>query len=243
MPSGISVRGQMGVAIVSGGLDSITMVYDLLSRGAKVRALSFNYGQRHSKELDAANAVLTDLGVWHEVISLTDFGYAISRSDSSLVNSHVEVPEGSYDEESMKTTVVPNRNMVMLSIACGVAIADKAQFVATAVHAGDHTIYPDCRPDFIGRFESAVRVGNEGFIHPDFEIRTPYLYKSKADIAKRAGQLKVPIERTWSCYKGGAYHCGRCGTCVERLEAIYIAGIPDETVYLDRNYWEGATGR
>lgn len=152
------------------------------------------------------------------------------------------MPEGSYDAESMKATVVPNRNMIMLALAAGFAVAENAQFIATAVHAGDHAIYPDCRPDFIGKLEAAIKSGNEGFIDPNFEIRTPYLYKTKTEIAKRAGELDVPIDLTWSCYKGGAYHCGRCGTCVERLEAISQAGVEDKTIYMDSEFWKEAVG-
>jgi 7-cyano-7-deazaguanine synthase len=158
------------------------------------------------------------------------------------VNEDVPVPEGSYDAESMKATVVPNRNMIMLALAAGFAVAENAQFIATAVHAGDHAIYPDCRPDFIGKLEAAIKSGNEGFIDPNFEIRTPYLYKTKTEIAKRAGELDVPIDLTWSCYKGGAYHCGRCGTCVERLEAISQAGVEDKTIYMDSEFWKEAVG-
>jgi len=230
-----------GIAVVSGGLDSVTMLYDLAYSGYDVDVVSFNYGQRHAKELKQAWAITSMLGLGHRIIDIPSFGFAVSSSGSSLVDiAHSEVPEGSYDAENMKATVVPNRNMVMLSMAAGVAVATKARFIATAVHAGDHAIYPDCRPGFISSLQTAIKIGNEGFIHPEFEVRTPYIYRTKADIAKRAGELGVPIEKTWSCYKGGDIHCGRCGTCVERLEAMHDAGVEDKTVYSDTEFWKTA---
>jgi 7-cyano-7-deazaguanine synthase len=219
------------------------MLYSLVAKGDEVEVVSFNYGQRHYKELGQARIITTNLGLKHQIIDVTEFGLAIAYGDSSLVNSDIEVPEGSYDDENMKATVVPNRNMVMLAMAAGVAIASKAQYIATAVHAGDHAIYPDCRPDFMRKLTSAMLSGNEGFIHPHFQIRTPFIFYTKADIARAAGALNVPIEQTWSCYKGGEIHCGRCGTCVERLEAINTAGVDDKTPYLDTEFWRSAVAK
>jgi 7-cyano-7-deazaguanine synthase len=230
----------LGIAVVSGGLDSVTMLYDLAHRGDEVGVVSFNYGQRHAKELTHAEAIVSRLGFKHRIIDIPSYGRAVASSNSTLVDHSAEVPEGSYDAENMKATVVPNRNMVMLSMASGVAVASKAQYVATAVHAGDHAIYPDCRPGFISYAESAIKSGNEGFIDPHFEIRTPFIYMTKTDIARRAFDLGVPIDQTWSCYKGGDYHCGRCGTCVERLEALHDANVIDKTVYMDTEFWKSA---
>jgi 7-cyano-7-deazaguanine synthase len=229
-----------GIAIVSGGLDSTTMLYDLVNSGTDVDVVSFNYGQRHIRELIQARAITSALRLHHLIIDIPSYGRSIVSSASSLVDPNAEVPEGSYDAESMKATVVPNRNMVMIAMASGVAISTKAQFVATAVHAGDHAIYPDCRPEFIRSLETAIKIGNEGFIDPGFEIRTPYIYRTKADIARRAGELRVPVDLTWSCYKGGTSHCGRCGTCVERLEAFHEADVFDPTVYMDTEFWKTA---
>jgi 7-cyano-7-deazaguanine synthase len=232
-----------GIAVVSGGLDSVTMLYELISRGDEVEVVSFNYGQRHVKELTQARKITSSLSLQHRVIDMPSYGWAISHGESSLVDKLTSVPEGSYDDENMKATVVPNRNMVMLSMAAGVAIASKASYIATAVHAGDHAIYPDCRFAFIESASLAIKVGNEGFIAPDFEILTPFLFKTKTDIAERAGELDVPIELTWSCYKGGQFHCGRCGTCVERLEALTEAGVEDKTVYMDTEFWRSAVAK
>jgi 7-cyano-7-deazaguanine synthase len=131
----------------------------------------------------------------------------------------------------MAATVVPNRNAIMLSVAVGVAVARGAEAVAAAVHAGDHTVYPDCRPAFIEAIEHEARVANEGFIVDGFEVRAPFLHLTKDQIVRIGADLGVPFEETWSCYLGGEVHCGRCGTCVERREAFDLAGVPDPTAY------------
>jgi 7-cyano-7-deazaguanine synthase len=212
------------IAIVSGGLDSTTMVYDLLDQQYEVDCLSFYYGQRHAKELDFARQMAYDMGLRHDVIDLSGMAALLAESGSSLV-SDTEVPEGHYAEDNMKATVVPNRNMIMLSIAGGIGIARNAAHVATGVHAGDHAIYPDCRPDFIMAAGNTLIKANRGFGHDGYgiDILAPFIYDDKTMIARRAILLGILLEETWSCYKGGEIHCGRCGTCVERLEAIHAA--------------------
>jgi 7-cyano-7-deazaguanine synthase len=240
------------VPVVSGGLDSVTMLYLLHEQDYGIEHIvSFNYGQRHKKELDFAKYHADSLGAEHIIIDLyrTSLTHILAQSGSSLVDDTVDVPEGHYAEENMKATVVPNRNMMMLAIAGSVAVATGAEYIATAVHSGDHAIYPDCRPEFVDLLERALWSGNEGFgsLAPN-PIKTPFLYRTKADIAEMAMQLHVPIDKTWSCYVGGAKHCGRCGTCVERLEAIDGARsrfapqhrIIDETEYEDTTYWREA---
>jgi len=263
------------IAVVSGGLDSVTMMYDLVSQGYQVDMLSFNYGQRHKKELyfAAVHAQMMDLK--HDIVDLTGLTHLISNSALTsdgmpYEGTHdIEVPDGHYAEETMKLTVVPNRNMIMLSIAAGVAINRKATTVAAAMHSGDHFIYPDCRPQFIFALGQALLAGNEGFHNFNLDepvevdgrkygaampLTTPYLYKSKADIAYKAFELGVPLHLTWSCYKGGDNHCGRCGTCVERLEAIDAAKfswaqndpdfiVEDTTYYDDTEFWKTATAK
>lgn len=243
------------ICIFSGGLDSTTLVYDALDMNFIPDLVSFDYGQRHRKELDYARRTAHRLGLRHDVVDLSGLTVLLSESGSSLV-SDVEVPEGHYAEDNMKATVVPNRNMIMLSIAGGIAVARGAAGVATGVHAGDHFIYPDCRPEFIQAANQALALGNEGFSKFDsteYEgdrwysaIKAPYIFKSKADIATRAIELRVPLHETWSCYKGGEIHCGKCGTCVERLEAIHDAykrlpkafAYSDLTRYEDSEYWK-----
>lgn len=202
------------VTIFSGGMDSTTLLYQALSEGAEVHALSFNYGQKHKKELEKAKELCLELGVIHHVVD-------ISSAKSLLVSaltSNAEVPEGHYAEDNMRQTVVPNRNAIMLSIAYGYAVSIKADKLYFGAHSGDHFVYPDCRPEFAGALNTALRIGNEGFA--DVSLLAPFNEMSKTDIARRGFELKVPFERTWSCYRGEERPCLKCGTCVERTEAF-----------------------
>jgi 7-cyano-7-deazaguanine synthase len=239
------------VAVLSGGLDSTTMMMkgleDLHAAVTDVLAVSFNYGQRHYRELAYAESFCQNLGIDHIIIDLRSLGWYLGEaSGSSLVNPDVPVPEGHYAEESMKATVVPNRNMVMYSIAASIAVASKAIAIGVGVHTGDHAIYPDCRPDFINKLEQILHVANEGFIDPDFAIYSPFENKDKNWIASEAVRIEqltgIPIvEATWSCYKGDRIHCGKCGTCVERQEALNsVIGYQDPTHYEDPEYWKEA---
>lgn len=245
------------VPVISGGLDSTTLLYKAISDGYQVdRAVSFNYGQRHKKELEYAKRNCERLSVEHTIIDLWSSGLpeALSNSKSSLI-SNTDVPEGHYAEESMKQTVVPNRNMMMISIALAIAVADEAQGIAIGVHAGDHFIYPDCRTGFLGAAALAGYLGNEGFGNLwRAPIWAPFIHSSKADIAYTAFTHGVVLSETWSCYKGEDIHCGRCGTCVERLEAIAEAQIKleeenanfkfeDTTHYADTTFWEKAVAK
>jgi len=154
-----------------------------------------------------------------------------------LTDSSVEVPHGHYAAETMKATVVPNRNMIMLSVAAGLAVAEGAKVIACGVHAGDHAIYPDCRPEFINSIEKTIQLANA---LPSLRIETPFIGKTKADIVKIGTKLKVPYESTWTCYEGGRIACGRCGTCVERLASFSEAGVEDPIEYKDREFWKEA---
>lgn len=213
------------VTIYSGGMDSTVLLYHLRVTGHEIVALSVDYGQRHRKEIDSAKAICGRINVPHEVADLRGITHLLRGS--SLTDSRVEVPEGHYAEESMKATVVPNRNMIMLSVAIGYAISLRAQFVAYGAHAGDHTIYPDCRPEFAAAVNTAALLADWHQV----EVLCPFIGLTKADIARRGAELNVPFELTWSCYKGGEYHCGCCGTCVERAEAFNLAGLQDPTDY------------
>lgn len=217
------------VTTLSGGLDSVTLAHLLAAEGHQLVALSFDYGQRHVRELECASGCAARLGADHELVDLRSVGALLSGS--ALTDDAVEVPEGHYTDASMAATVVPNRNAIMLSVAIGVAVARGAEAVATAVHAGDHPIYPDCRPAFIEAVQHEARVANEGFIADAFEVRAPFLHLGKDDIVRRGAAVGVPFAETWSCYVGGEVHCGRCGTCVERREAFDLAGVPDPTRY------------
>lgn len=217
------------VATVSGGLDSVTLAHGLAADGHDLVCLSFDYGQRHAKEVGFARDCAARLGAEHHVVDLRSVGALLAGS--ALTDATVAVPEGHYTDDSMAVTVVPNRNAIMLAVAVGVATARGASAVATAVHAGDHAVYPDCRPAFIEAAEHEARIANEGFLAADFRVLAPFLEASKADIVRRGAPLGVPFAETWSCYVGGEHHCGRCGTCVERREAFQLAGVHDPTVY------------
>ncbi len=217
------------VTTLSGGLDSVTLAHELVADGHDLIALSFDYGQRHAKEIDCAARCAARLGGDHHVVDLRSVGSLLTGS--ALTDGTVDVPEGHYTDASMAATVVPNRNAIMLSVAIGVAVARGASAVATAVHAGDHPIYPDCRPAFIEAIEHEARVANEGFLAADFRVLAPFMHLGKDEIVRRGAALGVPFGETWSCYVGGDEHCGRCGTCVERREAFDLAGVADPTAY------------
>lgn len=229
-----------GVAIVSGGLDSVTMLYHMIDNGHQPYVMSFYYGQRHAKELEFAETAAETFSLPWTMVDLSSIANILNDSGSSLVNTRIKVPEGKYDAENMKSTVVPNRNMMMASLAASVSIAFDGLYISTAVHNGDAAIYPDCRPAFWSKFEATVKKGNLGFANMDWHVEAPFLYKSKTDIVRRAGELNVPLNMTWSCYKGEDIHCGRCGTCVERLEAVDKAGVEDATEYMDTEFWRTA---
>lgn len=223
--------GKKAVLIASGGMDSVTMAYLFKSRGYDVHLVGFNYGQRHSKELDSLKKIGELLNAPTDIVNMQFMKELLSGS--SLTSDDVEVPDGHYSEETMRITVVPNRNAIMLSIATGIAVAQGAEIVGTGVHAGDHFIYPDCRPKFFAPFSDAMVAGNEGHTVDGFHLTAPFISLTKADIAFIGSELGVPYEYTWSCYKGGDLHCARCGTCVERIEAFIDAGVQDPTEYAE----------
>lgn len=220
-----------GVAIVSGGMDSVTLAHMLADMGDELHLVSFNYGQRHVKELAFANQCAADLGFQISIVDLSTITPLLKGS--ALTDSTIEVPHGHYAEDSMRLTVVPNRNAIMLAIATGIAVANESDYVATGVHAGDHAVYPDCRPEFVNIMSEAMVVANESFVEPWFEIRAPFVEIAKQDIVSIGSQLRTPVDysMTWSCYEGNELHCGSCGTCVERKEAFSIAGVLDPTEY------------
>lgn len=215
--------------ICSGGFDSVTLAYRLAEERALGTLLTFDYGQRHRKEIDAARQCAEQLAVSHQVTDISHIGRQLS---GSALTDDIAVPHGHYSEENMQLTVVPNRNAIMLSIAFGVAAAQGFDTVALAVHGGDHFIYPDCRPEFIQLFSQMQASALDGVA--EVALFAPYVNTDKTAIARDAARFAVPIADTWSCYEGGDLHCGRCGTCVERTEALALAGVADPTLYASR---------
>lgn len=206
-------------------MDSTTLLYEMKDRIAL--GISFDYGSNHNaREIRFAELHCSRLGIKHIVIKL---GFMHEYFKSSLLSGAEAIPEGHYADENMKSTVVPFRNGIMLSIAVGIAESEGLKYVMMANHGGDHAIYPDCRPEFVQAMSEASKAGT----YPSIEVLAPYTDLTKTDIALRGKKLGIDYSETWSCYKGGEVHCGKCGTCVERKEALMDAGIEDKTEYED----------
>lgn len=221
------------VVLLSGGMDSTTALALAVQEDvfSKVLAISFDYGQRHrTQELSASRNIARHFGVERVLVDLTDLGNLLAGS--ALTEREVDVPDGHYTDETMKVTVVPNRNAIMLSIAFGIARARGATKVWAGIHSGDHAIYPDCREEFAQSFRTTMILANID-LEPSQRIylATPFIHMTKQQIVERGSWLGVPYELTYSCYKGETYHCGTCGTCVERKEAFELAKIGDPTDY------------
>ena len=213
------------VLILSGGMDSTTLLYDKQDRIAI--AVSFDYGSNHNaREIPFAHLHCERLGIKHVVIPLD---FMAKYFKSSLLEGADAIPEGQYADNNIHSTVVPFRNAIMLSIAVGIAESNNLKNVMMANHGGDHTIYPDCRPEFVEAFDRAAEAGTFNGVR----LLSPYCHMTKADIARRGKELGIDYSETWSCYKGEDVHCGRCGTCVERREALAEAGIEDTTEYAE----------
>ena len=211
------------VIIVSGGMDSITLLYD--KKDEIALGVSFDYGSNHNaREIPFAKMHCERLGIEHITIPL-DFMHQYFKS--SLLQGADAIPEGHYADDNMKSTVVPFRNGIMLAIAVGIAESRNLTKVLIANHGGDHTIYPDCRPEFISAIDAAASAGT----YVNVKVCAPYTTITKTDIAAIGKRLGIDYTETWSCYKGGEKHCGKCGTCVERKEALEGAGIEDNTEY------------
>lgn len=218
------------VVVYSGGLDSTTLLVGAMYNFAEVRALGFNYGQRHVKELHSAALICNDLDIPFEIADLSNITQLLGGSSQTDLN--IPVPEGHYADETMKATVVPNRNMIMASVAIGYAVSIGYDTIGLGVHAGDHAIYPDCRPEFIQALNHIALIAN----YAPVNVYAPFLEMSKAEIIQAGDtlsimEIEVPYAKTWSCYKGLELHCGVCGTCVERKEAFKLARVYDPTVY------------
>lgn len=213
------------VVLVSGGMDSVTALYRAAQDHEILAGLSFDYGSKHNhREIPFARKHCDLLGVPHQVVSLP---FMNELFESDLLRSGGDIPEGHYEAENMKQTVVPFRNGILLSIAAGFAESAGAQGLVIAAHSGDHAIYPDCREDFMKPMSEAISAGT----YADLEVLRPFIDLRKEDIAAVGAEMDVDFSLTWSCYKGKEIHCGKCGTCVERKEAFERAGLEDPTEY------------
>ncbi|EON92130.1 queuosine biosynthesis protein QueC [Marinobacter lipolyticus SM19] len=214
------------VVIYSGGMDSFTLLHLARARGHQVHALSFDYGQRHVRELEYARNVCEEAGIPHKVIDISALGAVMA---GSALTADVDVPEGHYEEDSMKATVVPNRNMILLSLATGYAVTAGAGAVWYGAHGGDHAIYPDCRPEFVEKMDAVCRVAN----YEPVAIEAPFMAMDKSAILAEGLKLNLDYSQTWTCYNGRDRACGRCGSCVERREAFATHGLVDPLPYED----------
>ncbi len=214
------------VVLLSGGLDSTTLLYWVVKQVYKPHVLSFDYGQRHKKELEFAKKTCEKLKAEHRIVDLTSVNELLQGS--ALTTEGISVPEEHYTHETQKVTVVPNRNAIMLNIAVGYALSIGAGRVFYAAHHNDRAIYPDCREEYIQSQNKTAKLANDA---PDLEIIAPFVHKTKAELVRMASELGVPFEDTWSCYKGGERACGVCGTCRERIEAFELNGLEDAIDY------------
>lgn len=213
--------------VLSGGVDSSVALYLAAANGGELRSLTFDYGQRHRKEIESARVLSYEIGAENRVISLSGL-----LSGSSLIAGAPEpVPDGHYADPSMKATIVNGRNLMFASAA--ISACQPGDTLWFGVHAGDRFVYPDCRPEFWDRLQGLARDAY------GVDIHTPFLDDTKAEIVKVGAESGVPFDLTWSCYKGGDLHCGTCGTCVERAEAFHLAEVPDPTEYADSDFWKG----
>lgn len=217
----------MALVIYSGGLDSTVLLYKLHSEGRAKAALSVIYGQRHSKEADFAEYNCKKLGVPVMKIDITCIKPLFGHN--ALTDASVSVPKADYDQATMSNTVVPNRNMIFMALAAARAISLGEDEIAYAAHSGDHSVYPDCRPEFADAMQKALSLCH----YTPVKLLRPFVNISKADIVRLGADLGVDFSKTWSCYEGGKIHCGKCGTCRERREAFKEAGVEDPTIYAD----------
>jgi len=215
---------QKVVVIYSGGMDSFTVLHKAIQAGHEVYALSFNYGQRHVRELECAKAVCKELNIPHKVVDISAINQILAGSS---LTDNIDVPEGHYAADNMKSTVVPNRNMILISLAVGYAVSLHAEAVYYGAHSGDHFIYPDCRPEFVQKMHDVCQIAN----YEPIAIISPYLHESKIEILRDGLAMGLDYGKTWTCYNGREHACGKCGSCQERLEAFALNHAVDPLSY------------
>jgi 7-cyano-7-deazaguanine synthase len=212
------------VVIYSGGMDSFTVLHKAVRAGHDVYALSFNYGQRHVKELQCAATVCQQLGIKHKIVDISAINQLLAGSS---LTDNIDIPEGHYAADNMKSTIVPNRNMILLSLAVGYAVSIGANQVYYGAHSGDHFIYPDCRPEFVQKMHDVCQIAN----YEPVDIVSPYLQQTKIEILADGLAMGLDYSQTWTCYNGREKACGKCGSCQERLEAFALNHTTDPLPY------------
>ena len=212
------------VVIYSGGMDSFTVLHKAIADGYEVAAVTFNYGQKHLKEIEYAKNVCETLGIKHKIVDISAINQLIQGSS---LTSDIEIPEGHYEADNMQSTVVPNRNMILLSLAIGYASSMGASKVFYGAHSGDHAIYPDCRPEFVKKMNEVSLIAN----YEPIEICTPFIHDDKITILKQGLEMGLDYKQTWTCYNGREQACGKCGACCERLEAFAKNNLSDPLEY------------
>lgn len=212
------------VVIYSGGMDSYTVLNRAIADGKQVYALTFDYGQRHVKEIACAKTVCERLNINHKVIDITAINQLLAGSS---LTDNIDIPEGHYEADNMKSTVVPNRNMILISLAVGYAVSVGAAQVYYGAHSGDHAIYPDCRPEFVEKMNDVCKIAN----YESVEIFSPYLTQDKIAILADGISMGLDYSQTWTCYNGREKACGKCGACQERLEAFHLNNKTDPIAY------------
>jgi 7-cyano-7-deazaguanine synthase len=220
---------EKAVVIASGGIDSSTLLFKTVTENYEAYALTFIYGQKHKREIESAKWICERLKVSHKILDLSVLKEILTGS--ALTDSSIAIPEVPADVsfyDTLKATIVPNRNSIFLSIAIGYAVSTGANRVLFGAHHSDRGIYPDCRPEFVEAFESAERLATD---NPDLTVNAPFAHMDKSDIVKLGSELGVPYQKTWSCYKGDELHCGVCSSCRERKRAFTQSRVSDPTSY------------
>lgn len=225
MPAPNTSESNAAVVIYSGGMDSFTVLHRVLREGRRVHALSFDYGQRHARELETARRVCQALGIPHQIVDIRAIHGLIDNS--ALTDASRSVPEGGYAEDNLAATAVPNRNMILLSLAIAKAVNIGADRVDYGAHGGDHVLYPDCRPEFVEAMRHAAGLANLAPV----EVHAPYLHRTKSDILADGLAMGLDYAETWTCYAGSELACGQCASCRERLEAFAANGVSDPLAY------------
>ena len=218
--------------ILSGGLDSSTLAFWIKDKyNAELTCITFDYGQKHIKELQSATIIANLVNAKHHIIDLSFIKKFLHLANSSLVNEDLSIPHGEYTKQNMQSTVVPNRNTLMLSVAWTIACINNSDSLAYGAHSGDHYLYPDTRPEYFNALNTALRLGVEDVADKDLKLIAPFINYSKAQIVFEGARLHVPFNTTWTCYQGEDTHCGQCGACYSRKKAFLEANVEDKTIY------------